>query len=336
MLLGALERVQRLNLLKKTNHSSADFCDMNIFQSPFRVAMLAINASIVLSCSALGSDQLREIVCSGDIALLTSLLRTNPALGNHVLDNGDGVPFLVYAAGSGRNDIVELLVRGKRCSPEVLYEALFAAVRDQYKSVVKNLLKNGARPNLPTKEVDFTPLHMAVMGRDPTITWMLLRYGASARAVDSKNRTPLHWCKNPLSAELLIRAGADVNAVDSSGYNALHVFGTERQIVDSDTVRVLIEQGINVNAVDKAGLTPLALATKNEQKELVDAIDMALKLDGGNPGIHIQGDKPMIVPSITPRPSPPNHPAATPLPRTTPPSTPSPSRPAPVSPAAPE
>ena len=287
---------------------------MNFFQSLFRVAMLAISAGIVLGCSALGSDQLRDIVRSGDITLLTSLLSRNPALGNQVLDNGESVPFLVYAAGSGRNDIVELLVRGKRCSPEVLYEALFAAVRKQHKSIVRILLNIGARPDFETREVGLTPLHMAALGRDPTITWMLLRFGASPRVVDSKNRTPLHWCKNPLSAELLIRAGADVNAVDSSGYNALHVFGTERQIVDPDTVRVLIEQGINVKAVDKAGLTPHALATKNGQEELVDAIDLALKLDGGNPGIHIQEDKPMITPSITPRSSPANPPAATPPP----------------------
>lgn len=233
--------------------------------------MIVLAGFAVTLCGVAGSsDELRGIVARTNTERLAVLLKSNPALANHVLDNG--VPFLVYAANSGRAGIVELLVRDRVCLQSHLDLALNGASDQGHQEVVRVLLDNGANANFDPEDDGVTPLHNAALLRNATIAWMLLRAGADPRAVDSDGRTPLHWCKNPVTAELLVKAGADINAVDSKGYNVLHVFATPREIIDSETVRYLIEEGIDVNAKDNSGLTPLELAKQSEQDELIDAL----------------------------------------------------------------
>lgn len=83
------------------------------------------------------------------------------------------------------------------------------------------LLERGARP-------DSTPvLQAAIRGARPENITLLLAHGASARMVDSRLRSALHWAcdkeRSPAVITKLIDAGADLDAVDSQGLSPLRL-----------------------------------------------------------------------------------------------------------------
>eukprot|EP00892_Ulva_mutabilis_P007741 jgi/Ulvmu1/5339/UM022_0133.1 len=109
-------------------------------------------------------------------------------------------------------------------------------------------------------EDGWTPLLSAASGGHEGTIQLLLGAGADASAVNSTERSALHYAASKghvRVAQILIEAGASVNATDTVGATPLH-----RACSNScaPMIEMLLKAGAHVAAVDKAGNTPLHVA----------------------------------------------------------------------------
>lgn len=129
----------------------------------------------------------------------------------------------------------------------------------------KYLLQYGAAINGLTTDEEDAPLHVAAQTGLPDHVELYLRYGAT---VDKKNREGL----TPLNAacaqrqdfqdlkryfkvcQVLVAAGADVNTQDQDRHSPLHMACKN---ANPDVVDLLLEKGACVNEMDYGGETPM-------------------------------------------------------------------------------
>ncbi|XP_047095100.1 ADP-ribosylation factor GTPase-activating protein AGD3-like isoform X2 [Lolium rigidum] len=89
----------------------------------------------------------------------------------------------------------------------------------------------------------FSLLHLACRVADVGMVELLLQYGASVNASDSRGRTPLHHCilrGRHLQAKLLLSRGANSHATDRDGRSALQ-YAMDRSTSDEDMLMLLEE-----------------------------------------------------------------------------------------------
>ncbi|KAM3866304.1 ankyrin repeat and SOCS box protein 10 [Diretmus argenteus] len=129
----------------------------------------------------------------------------------------------------------------------------------------KYLLQYGAAINGRTLDEDDTPLHVAARNGLPDHTELYLRHGA---AVDKRNKeglTPLNAaCSQPQEVQdleryfkvcqLLLGAGANVGIVDQDRHSPLHMACKN---VNADIVDLLLAEGACVNDMDYGGDAPM-------------------------------------------------------------------------------
>jgi ankyrin repeat protein len=218
------------------------------------------------------TDDLVELVKTGNLEATERTVNTNPLLANSKRD--DGVPLLYFAAANGHAKIVSyLLSKGAEVDAKADYGgAIHIATEKEYATIVRTLLQWKANPNLKDKWGQ-SPLHKATRNSNAQIAQMLIQAVGDVSSVDSEGRTPLHRCKSVAVAKALLEAGANINSLDGNGYNALHWAATPREIVDTATIKFLLARGINASAKEKTGLTPLELAKKSEQTVLVTILE---------------------------------------------------------------
>ena len=97
---------------------------------------------------------------------------------------------------------------------------------------------------------------------------MLLRRGASVKAVESGGHTPLHVAAergNKPIAALLLDHGANVNGRDNEGNTPLHE--ATAHLGDVSVIKLLLERGANPLAKAKNGNTPLNTALSHQNHE---------------------------------------------------------------------
>ncbi|XP_047446691.1 ankyrin repeat and SOCS box protein 10 isoform X1 [Mugil cephalus] len=129
----------------------------------------------------------------------------------------------------------------------------------------KYLLQYGATINGRTVDEDDTPLIVAARNGLPDHTELYLRYGAAVDKQNSEGLTPLNAaCSHPQEArdlgryfkvcQMLLGAGADVHATDQDRHSPLHMACKN---VNPDVVDLLLANGACVNNMDYGGEAPM-------------------------------------------------------------------------------
>uniref|UniRef100_G3Q1H4 Ankyrin repeat and SOCS box containing 10 n=1 Tax=Gasterosteus aculeatus TaxID=69293 RepID=G3Q1H4_GASAC len=129
----------------------------------------------------------------------------------------------------------------------------------------KNLLQYGAAINGRTLDENDTPLHVAASNGLPGHAQLYLRYGAAVDKQNNEGLTPLiAACSQPQEArelerffkvcQVLLEAGADVHTVDQDKHTPLHMACKN---ANPDVVDLLLANGACVNDMEYGGEAPM-------------------------------------------------------------------------------
>lgn len=201
---------------------------------------------------------------------------------------------LCWAAGSGKTDVVNLLLTSPETSvehPDYPDTPLFLAASGLHFDIMRALLQRGADPNkrstnhdpnrrmygvgehVDPRKFGPTPLHAVCGGsfrnysRIPDKEGMikcfhlLLEAGCDINAVDTNGKTPLHHSVSHSSKpngglpKSLLENGADAMALDNWGNTPLHLIQLHHD--STDIVDVLMASGADMNKRNSKGQTPL-------------------------------------------------------------------------------
>ncbi|XP_029432623.1 B-cell lymphoma 3 protein [Rhinatrema bivittatum] len=127
-----------------------------------------------------------------------------------------------------------------------------------------------------------TPLHLAVITKQPALVGLLVSHGASPMNLDRNGQTCVHLaCEHGSVACLrqlaeICQGNLDLETRNYEGFTPLHVAVNTS---NTDAVLFLLEQGADIDAVDiKSGRSPLIHAVENNSMNLV----MLLLQNGAN------------------------------------------------------
>jgi ankyrin repeat protein len=204
-----------------------------------------------------------EAVKKGDRAVVDRMLDADPSLASAKDATGTSAVLLAHYYGKTEVaaallsraptlDVFEAATAGdaKRVAALVDVDRSLAdaVARDGYtplglaaffkrRDVVRALLERGAKPNVPSRDQGFTPLHSAVATDAGTaegeIVRLLLEAGADPNAKSREGGTPLHsaaFTGDLEIAELLLAYGADPNATDPKSLTALDIARDRRNV----------------------------------------------------------------------------------------------------------
>ncbi|XP_061549191.1 ankyrin repeat and SOCS box protein 10 isoform X1 [Phycodurus eques] len=129
----------------------------------------------------------------------------------------------------------------------------------------KYLLQYGAAINGRTVDEDDTPLHVAARNGLADHVELYLRYGAAVDKKNDEGLTPLNAaCAQPQEPQdlrryfdlcrMLMKAGADIRTTDQDKHTPLHMACKN---VNADLVELLLANGSGVNDMDYGGEAPM-------------------------------------------------------------------------------
>ncbi|KAH9509898.1 hypothetical protein Btru_044535 [Bulinus truncatus] len=149
-------------------------------------------------------------------------------------------------------------IRGHDCKGRTPLRVAVKA--DDACKVIKVLLENGVEIN-EISHSGHTPLYVAVKCGQMKNVQSLLLSGANVNASNKKGQTALFACCNVSTLKLLIGFNADIKIKDNDGNSVLmhHLIYSD---ISSDLLTVLIDAGCDVNHLNKNGYSPLLLAAR--------------------------------------------------------------------------
>lgn len=142
--------------------------------------------------------------------------------------------------------------------------------------IVKLLVEHGADVNAKDYE-NFIPLQMAIQNSLTKIAEILITYGSSVNTIDSeRGHSPLLdsiYYKQFGLVPLLLEKGAKVNIIDKLKVGTpLHLAVHWK---NKETVILLLSHSADLTVKNKDGLTPLELAKKKGDKEIIELLEKA-------------------------------------------------------------
>ena len=207
-------------------------------------------------------------------ALLASGLSTETTIdyGEHKITP------LIKAAWDGDEEIVKtLLAAGAKVNAKASdtgETALLNAVSTKRIELARILLAAGADLTIKNR-FDFNALNVAVAANNQEMAALLLDHGANVET-DTSTLTPLMFAASGGNVDMirfLVKRGAKVNrGVKEGKQTALlsAIYGGH-----ADAVQALVELKADVNAKTKDGDTPLKLAMKGDQDDIVKILKAA-------------------------------------------------------------
>jgi ankyrin repeat protein len=199
----------------------------------------------------------------GDISIIRRLLDSGQAGVND--RDFQNVTALHWGAINNRLEVVRLLLdRGAEVDAvggDLLATPLHWACRRGHLQVCALLLERGADPTKCDAQ-GFNALHLAVHSSNALLVLYML-YAPIDVAIDSPDamdHTALMWAAyqgDVISMDILIRHGASLRAVDKAGFTALH-WAISKGHIDATTK--LLRAGADVNAREEKGRTPADMA----------------------------------------------------------------------------
>ena len=160
--------------------------------------------------------------------------------------------------------------------------SLMLASERGYISIVRYLLKAGARVDEPATCDASTALFYASIGGNHEILNELIAAGADIHKKNIYGNSPIILAADRghhLSVIELVKAGADVNSTDENGTSILMYASDNANL---DTVKYLLIAGANVNQQAKKGNSPLIFAIDRNQPRIVKyLLDHGAMLDLG-------------------------------------------------------
>jgi ankyrin repeat protein len=185
--------------------------------------------------------------------------------------NGESV--LYVAAGNGSLASVKRLLATNRIDLDRLggafgFSALHTAAWHGFADIADALLDAGANPNLPDRQ-DRTPLEIALSQRQTRFADLLVTRGADVNQPDRHGQTLLHKCAAGWQAEIV-------------QYNQVSIAG--------EVARFLLANGARVDALDLSGQTPIQIAVRSGNTEVIDELlkqEGALEAAASNGLLHL-------------------------------------------------
>ncbi len=268
-----------------------------IFHEQLEIArMLLDNGANVRTKSHFGETVLVsrdvELIKEDTRILLTRMLLEYGADPYAIDDSGETVFMTVVADGhmeTARMLIVEyeVDVNAQDKNGLTALHHLSSCGYENIANIVKMLIENGAKVNMPTLKGRTALIEASMYGRLGALK-ALIENGAHANIRDNDGRNALMGvCLSDWDSEddkireiieILLKNGVSIDGKDYAGETALMIFSEAGEI---EAVKTLLEFGANVHIKNKEGKTALDLATDEQVKSLLVAAERSsTKRDG--------------------------------------------------------
>ncbi len=168
---------------------------------------------------------------TGDESAVKKLLKAGTDINAQGKGEEKGWTALTIAIQNNRDNVATFLIqrgadltlRPKKGEYRGWYP-LQLAIRNKNLKLVRELLNHGAKIDVREKTRKMTPLMIAALTGDETLTTLLLEKGANVALKDKKGWTPLIHAVESASYPCviaLVKAGANVNALDKDYLSVL-------------------------------------------------------------------------------------------------------------------
>lgn len=247
------------------------------------VRRLFILVAAALFCLPLTADEIKGsqfaiAIEDGDSEAIKQLLDDGAAADTWIEYGEHKITPLMKASWDGENAIVEiLLASGAKVNATASDDggtALMNAVTRGHIEVIRTLLKAGADVS-PKNTYGFNVFTSAVAAGNQEVAGMLLEAGAKVNE-GAHMLTPLQFAASSGNVDMirfLAAHGADVNYGAKKGEQTAllsAIYGAHAEVV-----KALIELKASVNTKTKDGDTPLSVARKGDQEDIIAILKAA-------------------------------------------------------------
>jgi ankyrin repeat protein len=193
--------------------------------------------------------------------------------------------------GRAKKNLEQKIQLNTLCCVHGCQSPLYIAVIKGELSITEALLQYGANPNQPSAEGNM-PLHVAVIKGELSITEALLKHNADPDILNTAGRSSLHIAvieRDLPITKALLKHGANPNLLNAKGRAALHVAVLQG---DLSITEELLTHRADPSQSDGEGRTPLHLAAQHDGY----SIAKALLSHGANPSaVDSEGKTPLGV-----------------------------------------